>query len=109
MRVTKLVAFACLALCSSASFAAAKDDVHIVAKDKCGDNPVGAQQVLVNANSSRAVRAKITTHAPHGQPPDPQTEESVPAGGQVVVGCSSNGDGGLLTFTIIGADYTDRL
>ena len=109
MRATKLVAFACLALCSSVAFAAAKDDVHIVAKDNCGDNPVGAQQVLVNSNSSKAVRAKITTHAPHGQPPDPRTEERVPAGGQVVIGCSSNGDGGLLTFTIVGADYAEGL
>jgi len=93
------------ATCSTVSLAAARDEVKIVAGAACGADPAGNEQVLHNQNSEKAIRAIVQIHNPKGARPDPQNQITVPAGGQQSAGCSSNGDGGLLTYTIIGADY----
>lgn len=95
------------ATCSTVSLAAAKDDVKVVPGAACGDNPVGAEQVLHNNNADKAVRATVRIHSPKGAQPDPQNEALVPAGGQQSIGCSSNGDGSIFTYTVVHADYVN--
>lgn len=90
---------------STVAFAAAKDDVKLMPGSACGAGPAGTEQVLHNQNSEKAIRATVRIHSPKGARPDPQNEILVPAGGQQSAGCSSNGDGDLLTYSVVGADY----